>query len=163
MQRFPPALQALLAELPPEDARLRGPEGKWSILEVICHLADEEADDFRARTRLTLEDPARDWPKIDPEGWPRDRNYNERDLSAELDRFAAARTESLAWLRSLHEPDWQSTHEHPRGDLTAGDLMASWAAHDALHLRQIARRLYELAARDAPGRDIGYAGPWSAA
>src|SRR5690606_10869240 len=133
------------------------------ILEVICHLADEEADDFRARTRLTLEDPAREWPKIDPEGWARDRNYNERDLSAELDRFAAARAESLAWLRSLHEPDWQSTHEHPRGNLTAGDLMASWAAHDALHLRQIARRLHELAARDAPGRDIGYAGPWSAA
>lgn len=163
MERFPPALQTLLAHLPPEDARQRGAAGQWSILEIIAHLADEEDADFRTRARLTLEDPARDWPKIDPEGWATERRYNERDLSTELDRFAAARAESLAWLRSLDDPDWNTVHEHPRGNLTAGDLLASWAAHDALHLRQIAKRLHELAARDAPGRDIGYAGPWSAA
>jgi hypothetical protein len=36
--------------------------------------------------------------------------------------------------------------------------MASWAAHDALHLRQIAKRLYELTARDAGRYSAGYAG-----
>lgn len=161
MEQFPPALQALLADLPPEDARQRGPQGQWSILEIVCHLADEEEEDFGARLRLTLEDPTRQWPRIDPEGWARQCNYNERDLAAELDRFAAARARSIGWLRSLTSPNWDSAYEHPRGNLTAGDLLASWAAHDALHLRQIAKRLYELTARDAPGRDIGYAGAWS--
>lgn len=161
MEQFPPALQALLATLPAEDARQRGAQGQWSILEIVCHLADEEEEDFGQRVRLTLEDPTREWPKIDPESWASQRAYNERDLSAELDRFAAARAGSIAWLRSLTSPNWDSTHEHPLGNLTAGDLLASWAAHDALHLRQIAKRLYELTARDAPGRNIGYAGAWS--
>jgi hypothetical protein len=160
MEQFPQALQALAGQPPPEDARQRGPAGQWSILEIVSHLADEEEADFRVRVRLTLEDPEQDWPPIDPEGWARDRRYNERDLSAEFDRFAAARADSLAWLRSLKDPDWRRFREHPHGRLSAGDLMASWAAHDALHLRQIAKRLYELARRDAPGCDVGYAGPW---
>lgn len=162
MERFPPALHALLAGLPAEDARQRGTAGQWSILEIVCHLADEEESDFSARLRLTMEDPAREWPPIHPSAWARERRYNERDLGAELERFAASRAESVAWLRSLRNPGWNATHKHPLGDLTAGDLLASWAAHDALHLRQIAKRLYELAQRDAPGRDVGYAGPWEA-
>jgi hypothetical protein len=39
-------------------------------------------------------------------------------------------------------------------------LLASWAAHDALHLRQIARRLHGLAARDAGPYGVAYAGEW---
>jgi len=37
----------------------------------VNHLVDEEEGDFRLRLRSTLEDPARDWPPIDPEGWAR--------------------------------------------------------------------------------------------
>ncbi len=42
----------------------------------------------------------------------------------------------------------------------AGTLFASWLAHDALHLRQIAKRMYELAVRDAGSFDTKYAGDW---
>ncbi|NUP91044.1 MAG: DinB family protein, partial [Candidatus Sumerlaeia bacterium] len=51
------------------------------------------------------------------------------------------------------------THRHPKaGPLRAGDLLAAWAAHDALHLRQIAKRLLDLARRDAGGFKTDYAG-----
>ena len=67
LERLPGTLEALLQGLPVEDWRWRPPAGGWSILEVVGHLVSEEGDDFRTRARLTLTDPALDWPKLDPE------------------------------------------------------------------------------------------------
>ncbi len=35
------------------------------------------------------------------------------------------------------DPGWDNSYRHPRMTLRAGDLLASWAAHDAMHLRQM--------------------------
>ena len=145
------------------DARWRPADGGWSILEIVNHMADEEVEDFRARLRSTLDDPTRVWPAIDPESAAWDRGYNQRDIAESVARFASVRNESLAWLRSLYEPDWSALHQHPTlGPLCAGDLLASWAAHDALHLRQIAKRLFQLSERDAGDYSTRYAGEWTA-
>jgi hypothetical protein len=155
-------LPAILAGLGPDDTKWKPPTGAWSILEILNHLVDEEVDDFRARLRSTLEDPSRAWRPIDPEGWARERRYNERELGESVGRFVAARRESVAWLRSLlASTDWRVAHEHPKfGPIRAGDLLGAWAAHDALHLRQTAKRLFELAGRDAEGFSTRYAGEW---
>jgi hypothetical protein len=161
MAAFPGALSALLAGVGDDDARRKPASGAWSIVEIVNHLADEESEDFRTRVRLTLDDPSRPWPGIDPEGAVIERRHNEKALGESLVRFASARAESVAWLRSLRGPDWSRTHRHPIiGDLRAGDVLVSWCAHDALHLRQIARRLYELALRDGEGFSAAYAGQW---
>lgn len=163
MARTPEVLRAMVGGLPESAARRRGMNGAWSILEIVNHLADEESEDFRARQRSTLENPAKPWAGIDPERAAIDRAYNERDLDESLARFAREREESIRWLRSLRDPDWSRTYHHPSiGDLRAGDLMASWAAHDPLHLRQIAKRLYELVGEDSPGFSTDYAGRWGA-
>jgi hypothetical protein len=155
------AIRALASGVPDADARWKPESGAWSILEIVCHLADEEESDFRVRLRSTLEDPSKHWPGIDPEGWARERRYNEQDLAKNLDRFTREREASLEWLRSLDGPDWSRAHAHLTiGELTAGDLLASWAAHDALHLRQITKRLFELTERDAGGCSTRYAGSW---
>lgn len=157
-------LPALVGGLTAEEARRRGANGAWSILEIVCHLADEETDDFRERFRLTQEDPAAPWPGIDPERWAKDRKYNERDLGAEVDRFVKERLASVAWLRSRREWDWKVEVLRPHGPMAAGTLLVSWAAHDALHIRQIAKRLYELAGEDGKpeGYITRYAGEWGA-
>lgn len=153
-------LTAMVAGVPRADAVWRPPSGAWSILEIVNHLADEESLDFRARVRLTLEDPAADWPAIHPSQWAVEKRYNDRDLAESAARFAAERRESIRWLRSLQSPDWSRAHMHPRaGPLSAGRLLGAWAAHDALHIRQIAKRFYELAPRDS-GEEVGYAGEW---
>ena len=91
----------------------------------------------------------------------RERAYDERDLGESLQRLVAARAETVERLRALERPDWSKTHEHPSfGQLTAGDLMVSFAAHDALHLRQLAQRLLQLAQRDGEGHSTEYAGRW---
>jgi len=79
--------------------------------------------------------------------------------------FAREREASLLWLRSLGNVDWKIAYIHPKvGPVTAGELLVSWAAHDALHVRQIAKRMFELAARDGEpeGFSTRYAGEWSA-
>lgn len=158
MEVFPAALDALLARLPADDWRWRPPEGGWSLVEVLRHLLDEEVEDFRTRVRSTLEDPSRPWPALDPEGIVTERRYQEADPAETLRRFREERAASVAWLRGLAAPRWENAYAHPRGPLTAADLMASWAAHDARHLGQIAKRLHALAARDGAPGSVGYAG-----
>lgn len=160
MERFPDALARLLEGIPGPDARWRPEPGAWSLTEIAGHLLDEESEDFRTRVRSTLEDPAAEWPSIDPERTVLERGWRERDLARTLARFAEERRASLAWLRSLVDPPWEGVHDASWGPIRAGDVMLSWAAHDPLHLRQVARRLHQLAERDARGFSSGYAGPW---
>jgi hypothetical protein len=159
LRRAPAALGALLEDVGEEQARWRPAPDKWSLLELACHLLDEEREDFRLRIELLLRDPALEWPPIDPEGWVRDRRYSDRDLAATLADWRAERARSLAWLEGLEAPDWSRSRRHPAGfELSAGDLLAAWAAHDLLHLRQAARlHLLWLKERSMPWR-LDYAG-----
>lgn len=161
LEQLGQALPAAVAGIAASDARWRGPGNAWSILEIVTHLADEEVEDFRTRVRMTLDDPDATWPPIDPEGAAVERRYNEGDLEVVTERFVTERTASVAWLHGLRDADWSRTHTHASiGSIRAGDVLASWAAHDALHLRQIAKRRYQMIARDAGEYGTSYAGAW---
>jgi hypothetical protein len=163
LERFGHTLPVLVADLPDDDARWKPADGAWSILEIVCHLADEEVSDFRTRLRLTLESPETQWPPIDPPAWAIERRYNKQDLAVTTERFVRERQASGQWLRSLSAFDGDIAHVHPKfGAISAGQLLASWVAHDALHLRQIAKRLHQLAAEHGRPFDTAYAGDWSA-
>jgi hypothetical protein len=163
LRHFPTSLAALLVALPDDDIRWKPTPENWSILEICCHLLDEEREDFRFRLRSTLENPAAPWPKLDLKNVAELRGYNTRQLQPILGLFIAERAASIAWLESLKNPDFDTAYMHPtQGAVYAGELMASWAAHDALHMRQIAKRLYNLAQRDAGKHKIVYAGEWTA-
>lgn len=158
---FPAVLRALCEGLARDDALFRADGKSWSVLEVVCHLADEEEEDFRARVESTLRDPGEAWSPIDPEGAASERSYRARDLETELARFDREREASVAWLRRLKDSEWDNAYQHPSfGPIRAGDVMASWCAHDALHLRQIGKRLFELSERDSAGYSTAYAGEW---
>ncbi len=163
LERFADILPAVVGWLSDEDARWRPDEASWSILEIVTHMADEEVEDFRRRVELTLRDQEAAWPPIDPEDWAVERRYNEGRLVEAVERFAAARRESARWLRGLDDPDWTKAYRHPKiGVMQAGDVFTAWAAHDALHLRQIAKRLYQMSARDGGEYGPEYAGSWTA-
>ena len=133
---------------------------KWSVLEVICHLADEEREDFRTRIRRTLEDPALPWPAIDPPRWVEERGYASRQLGDALDDFLTEREASLSWLETCEMDGLGKIHNHPSlGPMSVGDLLASWVAHDLLHIRQLARLHHEFLDHEDP-HAIGYAGGW---
>ena len=68
------------------------------------------------------------------------------------------RQRSLAWLRELDAPDWEAAVQMSHGEMRAGDVVASWVAHDQWHIQQLVqiRRAY-LAERAKPYR-TAYAG-----
>lgn len=154
-----PVIESLVRGLGREEASWKPAEDKWCILEVMGHLLDEEREDFRVRIRLTLENPEAEWPPIHPSAWVTEREYAKRDLAATLDAWLEERAASLRWLEGQGGADWDRFREHPlAGRLAAGDLLASWAAHDLLHIRQLARLRYEYLSEIAKPWSPAYAG-----
>jgi uncharacterized damage-inducible protein DinB len=153
------AIERLVTGLSEEEYRWKPTPDRWSVLEVLAHLCDEEQLDFRQRLDYTLHRPGQAWPPIDPQGWVVQRSYNEMDAVQTVTRFRKERDESIAWLRHLDKPGWDLVYRHPSaGELTAADLLASWVAHDLLHIRQIVGLLHEMVGRS--GRRTDYAGDW---
>ena len=155
------AIAALAAGIGTEQARWRPNPESWSLLEVICHLHDEEREDFRAHLQGALQQPVAPWSEISPEHWVNERGYNQRELAPCLAQFLAERAVSLAWLRTLAEAqDWQAGYDMNFGKLSAGALLVSWAAHDLLHLRQLVELRYARQAQQALPFEVLYAGEW---
>lgn len=153
------AIEALVAGTTREQACWRPAPGKWSLLEILHHLLDEERSDFRIRLDLLLHQPEEEWPGMDPEGWVTERDYNSADLATVLADFLREREQSVSWLRGLRDPHWAAVKERPHGSLTAGDLLSSWLAHDYLHIRQLARVHYDYVVRVSAPYKPDYAGP----
>lgn len=133
-------IQDSLKYVDDEQAHWRPSDDQWSILEVINHLYDEEREDFRRRLDLILNYPGLPWPPIDPQKWVVERDYNSRNIQDSLNRFMDERDKSINWLKTIQNPNWDNEYEFPNiGVIKAGDLLASWLAHDYLHVAQISR------------------------
>jgi len=153
-------LRGLLDNPPNPLIHWRPGEDKWCLLEIVCHMIDEEVDDFRTRIRTTLETPGIDPPGIDPEGWITSRNYYERDYGEMVELFFKEREASVRWLQSLKMPEWDNGFEHKIfGSLTAKMFLSNWLAHDYLHIRQILQLKHQYLG-ERSGQDLRYAGDW---
>jgi hypothetical protein len=153
-------IPVLVAGITQAEARVKPAPDSWSVLEVICHLYDEEREDFREHLDLILHHPEEKWSPIDPEGWVTSRNYNERDLGQVLADFVTERQQSLAWLRGLVAANWEAAYMLPFGPIKAGDMFASWVAHDNLHMRQLVELRRGKVVAIAEPYDVRYAGKW---
>jgi len=72
LARFPLVLDALLKDLDEAGWRARPAPAEWAPVEIVCHLRDEEVEDFGARLRVVL-DGGEHFTTIDPERWATDR------------------------------------------------------------------------------------------
>lgn len=156
LSRTPAAVNALLRGLSDDWADRNEGGSTWTAKEVVAHLAHAERSDWLPRIRCIIDKGETcDLPPFDREGF---RDFSSsHTLSEVLDDFTRARfssLESLAFL-SLKPEDMERRGRHPSfGPVTLGQLLATWAAHDANHLHQIARVLSHQY-REAVG-------PWSA-
>lgn len=122
-------------------AQLRTPEreGKWSIAEVVRHVADAElVASFRYRMII-----AHDQPQIagyDQDLWSRNLHYAESDVEESLEQFRVLRNVNVRLLSALNEEERARTGIHSeRGVESVNQLMALLAAHDIVHTKQIER------------------------
>ncbi len=154
-------INTLLIGISQEEARIKPTPGAWSILEVTCHLYDEEREDFREHLDFILHRQAEEYHVINPQAWVTERRYNEQNFQVVQDNLFAERRKSLQWLKELGDRDWNVTYTHPAyGSLSAGEMFASWVAHDNLHIRQLVELRRARIEKIAEPYPIVYAGEW---
>jgi uncharacterized damage-inducible protein DinB len=153
-------IRALLAGLTQEEAQLKPSQETWSVLEVLCHLYDEEREDFREHLDFILHRQNEEWHRIAPQGWVTARKYNEQNFIGMQDKFFAERWISLEWLKGLSDANWDSICVSPFGHASAGEILASWIAHDNLHIRQLVELRRARIENITQPYDILYAGDW---
>ena len=150
----------LLSGMRPDEYNWKPEADQWSVLEILCHLYDEEREDFRKRLKHTLEHPELPFDPIDPEAWVKERAYAEQDFNRMLAAFLNERDLSLEWLQTLSSPAWENIHVHPKlGPISARMLFTNWLAHDYLHIRQMVRLKYRFL-KAISGESLSYAGEW---
>ena len=153
------AFEQLLKVKRPEEALWKPKPEQWCLLEIVCHLVDEEVEDFRLRVKTAL-NPELPLVPIDPESWVAERKYLEQDFDNKVAEWVAERERSLHWLQSLGPVDWQSALPHPDfGPLSAYHFLANWLAHDHIHIRQILKVKQAYLAQ-LSGQNLSYAGNW---
>ena len=155
LARTPASLAALLEGLP--DTWVNATEGgaTWSPYDVVGHLIHGERTDWIPRARHILSGEARPFDPFD-----RTAQLTEsrgKSLNELLSTFAELRRENVAALSGmdLTDEDFGRKGLHPElGEVTLGQLLATWVVHDFDHVGQIARTMAKAYA--------GAVGPWSA-
>lgn len=135
----PSALTRAIDGLTPP--QLREPEhpGKWSVGQVLQHLADSEVV-WAWRMRLIL---AEDRPQVtgyDQDLWAERLGYADAAPSDALEQFSVLRRANLRILQRASPADLQRVGVHvERGEESLEHLVRLYAGHDLLHVRQIER------------------------
>jgi hypothetical protein len=153
-------IRALLAGINQTEAQAKPSPGSWSILEVVCHLYDEEREDFREHLDFILHRQYETWHPIAPQAWVKLRKYNERNFKTMHSKFFRERAASLLWLKALKNTDWNRTYKSKWGSMRAGDMFTAWAAHDNLHIRQLVELRRARIEKISKPFKIQYAGEW---
>jgi hypothetical protein len=112
--------------------------GKWSVVEIVAHLADAElAFGWRIRSMLAFPGVSLAW--WDEHVWSEKHIYSRVPVSASLATFTALRTANLALLRRTPRPSRAAAYgvHDKRGKQSVLDFVILEAAHDLNHLRQI--------------------------
>ena len=113
-----------------------GPD-KWSVRQILCHLADSEivgAD--RIRRIIAEENPA--IVAYDQDAWARNLDYTRRKVSVALDTFRRIRGGNFELLKDMPEPAWERAGTHSQhGRLPLLQLVEIYARHAESHTAQI--------------------------
>lgn len=109
--------------------------GKWSIRDIICHLADSEIT-FSFRLRQTIGEAHHTIQPFDQDNWT--SPYPSLDAREALDTFTASRRWNMFFIRAVGPAAESKPVTHPeRGEMTFRTIIETMAGHDINHLRQI--------------------------
>ncbi len=130
----PATLRQAVAGLDAEALTARPVPGMWSILEVVCHLADsEQAYCHRMKRVIAEEKPL--LPGYDETRFAASLAYHERDLEEELSLLESMRTQMVRVLRNVPESAWSRKGVHTeQGMMTLEDLLRTEAEHIPHHV-----------------------------
>jgi uncharacterized damage-inducible protein DinB len=137
----PQKLARLLKGVPRTKLRKRPEPAKWSVHEIVTHMADTEIV-YGFRVRLILGQPGAPLASFDQDQWVTALHYDKRDTATALEQFAALREATLNMLKTITPEQWKHFGLHSeRGEESVERSVAMIAGHDVNHLAQIERIL----------------------
>lgn len=111
--------------------------GKWSVRQIVCHLADSEmVASMRFRQTIAEENPTIQW--YDEKAWAEKLDYSKKKLSQAVESFRRARAENYELLKDLPEETFSRPANHSRfGSTTLLGLLKNYAEHVENHVVQL--------------------------
>ncbi len=140
LRATPPKLRDAVKGVPRAELLWAPAPGKWSILEIVCHLRDMERDAYLARYERILAEDEPTLPDIDGDVYSLENDYRSQKLSEVLRDWSRLRRECLKVLARTKTDQWQRAGIHETaGRLTMDDLLRRHVeGNDETHLDQIA-------------------------
>jgi uncharacterized damage-inducible protein DinB len=135
----PKKLAKAIKPLSKKQMRRRPGAGKWSVAEILAHLADTEVV-ASWRLRLILASNGTPIQGFDQDVWAKTFRYQDRDPKESLRVFRVLRENNLAMLKSVPHKLWENHGVHAeRGKETVAHIARLFAGHDLNHLQQVER------------------------
>ena len=113
------------------------PEGKWSVRQIVSHVADAEAvAAMRLRQIIAEENPTMiAW---DQNAWTERLDYDKRKMSSVLEIFRVLRASNYELIKDLPESAYARTGMHSeRGRISLLELVTGMAEHAENHATQL--------------------------
>ncbi|MGB9466830.1 MAG: DinB family protein [Candidatus Acidiferrum sp.] len=134
-------LDRLVKGVPASRLRKRPGPDKWSVSEIIAHMADTEIV-IGWRIRSILGAPGTHIQAYDQDAWAATGLYAKRDTRKSIEQFRAVRDANLAFYKSLSPEQWKQFGIHAeRGEESIERIARMIAGHDINHILQIERIL----------------------
>jgi DinB superfamily len=136
-RRAPELLAALLTGVYGEEEDFLTAPGKWSIRQIVAHLADTElVAAHRFRQVIAEENPT--LIAFNQEAWAVHLDYARRKPKQSLETFRRLRAENYDLLKELPADAFARAGNHnERGRLTLGQMVEGFANHAESHARQV--------------------------
>lgn len=130
-------LEKLVKGVSPAKLRKRPAPEKWSVVEIVAHLADTEiAGSWRIRSILGA--PGTALQAFDQDAWVTAMHYEKRDVRKAIEQFRVNREANLALYKTLTPEQWKLHGMHAeRGQETVEHIARLFAGHDLNHVKQI--------------------------
>jgi len=130
-------MKTLTRGLTPKQLRWKPAPEKWSIAEILAHLADGEII-VSWRLRSIIAANGTTVQSYDQNAWASAFEYQKRDVKHSIETFRILRENNLAMLKALPKEAWEKygTHQE-RGKETIAQVVRLYAGHDTNHLKQI--------------------------
>jgi hypothetical protein len=135
--RAPALLSVALRQFPKKMWLYKPSADRWSIHEIILHLADSEASAY-VRCRRFIAEPGSPGLKFDGVRWAGNLGYFHQSTREALEIIRRLRRMTYQLLVSLPEPVWEHTVEHPaQGRLTLAEWIEIQERHIPHHIDQM--------------------------
>jgi hypothetical protein len=136
-RRGPELLAVVLTGVFGEEEDFASAPGKWSIRQIVAHLADAELVGAHRMRRVIAEDNPT-LTAFDQDAWARNLDYAKRKPKQSLETFRRIRAENYELLKDLPESVYTRTGTHTEnGAVSLRGLLEGFAEHAESHARQL--------------------------